>query len=171
MISSICTYHLKNFLEFCTNHSDSKRYHVACKFELTCTFSMRSRSFGTVWKIYECISHTCERDLRRGSQPKVSSRAIADHISPNMTEDGFVIRPRDIQGQVLREFGVNLKYSTALAGRNRALKLMYGDQENSFQVSHHPDYLHIVPVFHIIHILCKIKMVRMVRFFPICFMT
>lgn len=47
---------------------------------------------------------------------------------------GSFFRPRDYQGQVLRKFGLNLRYLATLAGRNRALKLNYGDHNLSFQV-------------------------------------
>lgn len=78
--------------------------------------------------------HTCARDIRSCAEPKVTARAIAEYVAPNMSTDGFVIRPSDIQGQVLREFGVRLNYPAALAGRNRALKTIFGDHDKSFQV-------------------------------------
>lgn len=74
------------------------------------------------------------KDLRTGAGPIVSLRAISQYILPNMTKDGFVVRARDIQSQFLREFGVRLKYPTALVGKNRALKLICGDQDKSFQI-------------------------------------
>lgn len=132
MISAIHSYHLKNHVEFRTNVSDLRRYHAQCKYELSCVFSLRSKSFGRLWKIYEHVGHTCMNSA--GVEPKVTSRAIADYVAPSMTEDGFIVRPRDIQGQFLRECGVRLKYSTALKGKNRALKKIYGDHKKSFQV-------------------------------------
>lgn len=146
MVSAIAVYHLKNCLEFRTKVSDTERYHNVCKFAESCKFSVRSRSLGQSWKIYKWIPHTCERDLRRAPHPKVSSRAIAVHVGANMSEDGCVLRPRDIQGQILREFGVNLKYSAALAGRNLAFNMTYGDQDKSFQVYTHTTFLILCPV-------------------------
>lgn len=134
MISNVGIYHLKSFLECRTIRSDSIRYHVVCKFEERSSFSMRAKSYGNLWRIKEWIPHNCERDLRRESTLKVSSKVVADIFVPNMREDGLLFRPRDIQAQLLREFGLNLKYPAALAGRNRALKTNFGDPDKSFQV-------------------------------------
>lgn len=134
MVSAIHAFHFKNAMEFRTTKSDFEWYYLQCKFESMCLFSLRSKAIGKAWKITEFIAHTCAKDMRNCGDPKVSSRAIAEYVGPNMTEDGFSMRPCDIQGQVLREFGVRLNYATALNGRNRALKAMYGDHRNSFQV-------------------------------------
>lgn len=134
LISTIHEYHLKNHLEFRTPISDLRKVCIVCKDATSCAFSLHAKSYGNAWRIYKWVTHTCQKYLRGGDEPIVSARAIAEYIGPNLTEDGFVVRARDIQSQFLREFGVRLKYPTALAGKNRALKSIYGDQDKSFQV-------------------------------------
>lgn len=134
MTEAVGLYHLRNCLEFRTKRSDMTRFHIVCKNEKRCKFSMRSKGYGLSWRVEEWVPHTCEFDLRTGSHPKVSSKAVALHVGANLMEDGSVLRPRDIQAQVLREFGVSLKYSAALAARNVALNVTFGNQEESFQV-------------------------------------
>lgn len=109
MLSSIHAYHLKILFEFGTKVSDSLRYYTVCKFELTCVLSFRCKSFGSAWKIYKLVGHTCKRDLKTFPAAIVSSRSISEYVMPSMMEDGFITRPHDIQGQLQRDFNIDLK--------------------------------------------------------------
>lgn len=124
MVSVIESYHMRNFLEFRTKRSDKERYVIVCRFAETCKFSLWAKAYGTSWSIYRVTEHTCERDLRKCAQPRVSSRVIADHVRHNISEDGFVYRARDVQDQFIKDFGVHLRYHRAHAGRKRALKML-----------------------------------------------
>ncbi|KAL6585530.1 hypothetical protein OROMI_002174 [Orobanche minor] len=139
MTTVVGSHHMKNHLQTITVRSSSTRYHLLCKFGERCEFVMRASSMGKAWKINHWRAHTCEMDFRYHPRPRISSKVVAAEFLDNLTEDGYVLRPCDMQSKLLRDHGVTVNYRTALAGKNHALNQSYGDADKSFQLL--PKYL------------------------------
>ncbi|KAL6502309.1 hypothetical protein OROHE_024587 [Orobanche hederae] len=135
MTKAVGFYLMKNHVETITVRSSTTRYHLVCKFGEICEFIMRASSMGKAWKISKWRVHTCEMDLRYRPRPRISSKVLASEFLDNLTEDGYVLRPCDMQANLLRDHGVNVNYRTALAGKHHALNQSYGDPDKSFQRS------------------------------------
>ncbi|KAL6551278.1 hypothetical protein OROMI_021766 [Orobanche minor] len=142
MTTAVGYYHMKNHVESVTARSSGTRYHLVCKFRGRCEFVIRASALGRAWKINQFRPHNCEFDFRYHPHPKVSSKVVAAEFVDNFTEDGFLLRPLDIQGKLLRDHGVHVTYRTALAGKNHAIKESYGDADKSFQLL--PTYLYML---------------------------
>ncbi|KAL6557645.1 hypothetical protein OROMI_017995 [Orobanche minor] len=142
MTTVVGSHHMKNHLQTITVRSSSTRYHLACKFGERCEFIMRSSSMGKAWKINQWRAHTCEMDLRYHPRRRISTKVVAAEFLDNLTEDGYVLRPCDMQSKLLRDHGVTVNYRTALAGKNHALNQSYGDADKSFQLL--PKYLYML---------------------------
>ncbi|KAL6544984.1 hypothetical protein OROHE_009891 [Orobanche hederae] len=142
MTISVGYFHMKNHVESVTTRSSGTRYHLICKFGDRCEFFIRASAVGRAWKINQWGPHNCEFALRYHPHPKVSSKVIAAEFVDNFTEDGFLLKPLDIQGKLLRDYGVHVTYQTALAGKNHAVKESYGDADKSFQLL--PTYLYML---------------------------
>ncbi|KAL6514883.1 hypothetical protein OROGR_020462 [Orobanche gracilis] len=84
-------------------------------------------------KINQWCAHTCEMDLRNHPRPRISFKVPAVEFLDNLTEDGYVFRPSDMQSKLLRDHCVNVKDRTALAGKHHALSQSYGDADKSFE--------------------------------------
>ncbi|KAL6537785.1 hypothetical protein OROMI_025428 [Orobanche minor] len=123
MTTTIGFYLMKNHVETITVRSSTTRYHLVCKFGERCEFFMRASSMGKAWKINKWRDHTCEMDLRCHPLLKVSSKVLG----------GYVLRPRDMQGKLIRDLGVIVKYCTALAGKHHTVNQCYGDADKSSQ--------------------------------------
>ncbi|KAH6760501.1 HSP20-like chaperones superfamily protein [Perilla frutescens var. hirtella] len=59
-----------------------------------------------------------------------------------MRASAQVLKPKEMQMKLQREFSVRVDYGRALAGRNHVIRMVYGDSDKSFQLL--PSYLYMV---------------------------
>ncbi|XP_057803635.1 uncharacterized protein LOC131018968 [Salvia miltiorrhiza] len=143
MITALGLYHLKNRVEFVVSRSSTSRFNANCKYPDECQFLMRATASGTVWRVIKWIApHTCQMDFRHHGPRTVSSKIIGAFFAPTLMHNGAVLKPKEMAAQLQREYGFHVDYSAAYAGRNHAIKLIYGDPDKSFQLI--PSYLHMV---------------------------
>lgn len=127
-------YHLVNRVEYSVVRSDKKRFDFVCKYKEQCLFLMRASGHGNVWKVFKWKApYSCHIDLRYHSPRTVSSKVIGANFAPTLLNEGAILRPKYMQSHLQRQYGV-VDYQLALAGRNHAIKMIYGDKAISFQL-------------------------------------
>lgn len=72
----------------------------------------------------------------------MTSKIIGAHFAPTLMVEGTILKPKEMQMQLQRDFGVVVEYDRTFAGRNHAIKMIYGDHDKSFQFL--PSYLYMV---------------------------
>ncbi|XP_057786783.1 uncharacterized protein LOC131004175 [Salvia miltiorrhiza] len=136
-------YHLVNRVEFIVERSDKCRFSVVCKYSEQCPFLLRATTHGTVWKVIKWVApHSCQIDLRNHGPRTVLARTIRAFFAPTLMNEGAVLKPKEMQAQLRREYGFVVDYQMALIGRNHAISMIYGDTDKSFQLL--PSYLYML---------------------------
>ncbi|XP_052210454.1 uncharacterized protein LOC127813493 [Diospyros lotus] len=79
--------------------------------------------------------------MRRG-HCQAKSRVIGSHVKPYYMDVKRVHKPKNIINDVRKEFGVNISYSKAWRSREKALDMIRGGAEESFQLL--PSYLYML---------------------------
>ncbi|MEJ1821178.1 hypothetical protein, partial [Escherichia coli] len=140
---SVGLWHLERRVEFVIPRSDNSRITFKCRYHNQCPFLLRASQQGGFWFVrkFDAI-HTCAQNLVNIGVRKVNARVIAAYISRKIREDGEVLKPRSIMADLQREYGVHVTYSVAMRARNRAIEMIYGGHEESFQLL--PSYLHML---------------------------
>ncbi|KAH6771078.1 hypothetical protein C2S52_015881 [Perilla frutescens var. hirtella] len=72
----------------------------------------------------------------------IASKIIGAYFAPDLLDEGKVLKTKEMQMKLQREFGVRMDYTRALAGRNHAIRMIYGDSDKSFQLL--PSYLYML---------------------------
>lgn len=136
-------YHMLNWVQYVVERSSKKRFNAVCKYKDQCRFRMRATACGSIWKICRWDApHTCQLDLRHHAPPAMNSNVIAAFFAPILLNEGAILRPKDMQHQLLREYGIEVEYQLTLSARNQAISMVYGDPNKSFQLL--PSYLYMV---------------------------
>ncbi|XP_057775479.1 uncharacterized protein LOC130994499 [Salvia miltiorrhiza] len=101
--------------EYSVTKSDNRRIYFKCKHSDKCPFKLSASSQdGSIWGVYKFTNeHLCDGDLGRA-----------------------------IQLELQCEFGVHIKHDVALRARNRAIEMVYGRHDQSFEML--PKYLYML---------------------------
>ncbi|XP_057796423.1 uncharacterized protein LOC131012474 isoform X2 [Salvia miltiorrhiza] len=149
-------YHLLNRVEYIVDRSTKRRFGALCKFKDQCSFLLRATAYGAIWRIFKLVAHTCQKDLRLRCRPTICAKVVGAYFAPTLSKEGSILKPKEIQAQLKRDFGVDVDYHTALAGRNQAITMIHGDKgdkdksfRSSFQSSSsHPRHAQVCSTCH-----------------------
>ncbi|XP_057790840.1 uncharacterized protein LOC131007948 [Salvia miltiorrhiza] len=130
--------------EFSVTKSDSRRIYFKCKHSDTCPFKLHASSQdGSIWGVYKFTNeHSCDGDLGRIARIKAPAKVVATYLAQKIHDDCEILKPKAIQLELRREFGVQIKYDVALRARNRATEMVYGRHDQSFEML--PKYLYML---------------------------
>ncbi|KAL6523515.1 hypothetical protein OROGR_017118 [Orobanche gracilis] len=138
-------WNMENRAEYRVVRSNTYRLHWVCKLSERCPFILRAHCHGGSWFVSEFrAEHTCTDDISYLCPKKVHSKVIGAFFAKKMRNVQDIIRPKVIQEELRRCFGMDVKYDVALRGRNHALEKIYGKYDASFQLL--PGYLHMLAV-------------------------
>ncbi|XP_057793364.1 uncharacterized protein LOC131009986 [Salvia miltiorrhiza] len=130
--------------EFSVSKSDSRRVYFKCKHSDTCPFKLHASSQdGVIWGVYKFTNeHSCDGELGRVARIKAPAKVVAAYLAQKIHDDCEILKPKAIQLELRREFGVQIKYDVALRARNRATEMVYGRHDQSFEML--PKYLYML---------------------------
>ncbi|XP_057793162.1 uncharacterized protein LOC131009771 [Salvia miltiorrhiza] len=130
--------------EFSVSKSDSRRVYFKCKHSDTCPFKLHASSQdGAIWGVYKFTNeHSCDGELGRVARIKAPAKVVAAYLAHKIHDDCEILKPKAIQLELRREFGVQIKYDVALRARNRATEMVYGRHDQSFEML--PKYLYML---------------------------
>ncbi|KAH6779906.1 hypothetical protein C2S52_011143 [Perilla frutescens var. hirtella] len=130
MCTALGLYHMVNHAEYRTECSSKSRFSAICKQNEECSLLMRAVCCGSIWRVIKFhVPHTCRFDLRCQSPRTVSSMVAATFFAPTLLNEGAILKPKEMQSQLQREYGIELTYERALAARNHAIRMIYGDPD------------------------------------------
>ncbi|XP_057788200.1 uncharacterized protein LOC131005315 [Salvia miltiorrhiza] len=144
LIVAIGLWNMKQGKEFSVSKSDSRRVYVKCKHSDTCPFKLHASSQdGVIWGVYKFTNeHSCDGELGRVARIKAPAKVVAAYLAQKIHDDCEILKPKAIQLELRREFGVQIKYDVALRARNRATEMVYGRHDQSFEML--PKYLYML---------------------------
>ncbi|XP_015167934.1 uncharacterized protein [Solanum tuberosum] len=134
---------LKHF-QFKTTRSSSISYSIQCLGE-NCCLSLRASSLNKsqMFKIREFESeHTCLLLHNSLSERQATKSVVGSIIVGKCAEPDVIYTPKDIQRDMLSEYGVRLTYMQAWRAKEAALELVRGDPIQSYAKL--PSYFHIL---------------------------
>ncbi|XP_057811879.1 uncharacterized protein LOC131026126 [Salvia miltiorrhiza] len=110
----------------------------------TCPFKLHASSQdGAIWGVYKFTNeHSCDGELGRVARIKAPAKVVAAYLAQKIHDDCEILKPKAIQLELRREFGVQIKYDVALRARNRATKMVYDRHDQSFEML--PKYLYML---------------------------
>ncbi|XP_057809090.1 uncharacterized protein LOC131023562 [Salvia miltiorrhiza] len=135
---------MKQGKEFSVSKSDSRRVYFKCKHSDTCPFKLHASSQdGAIWGVYKFTNeHSCDGELGRVARIKAPAKVVATYLAQKIHDDCEILKPKAIQLELRREFGIQIKYDVALRARNRATEMVYGRHDQSFEML--PKYLYML---------------------------
>ncbi|XP_057770745.1 uncharacterized protein LOC130990535 [Salvia miltiorrhiza] len=135
---------MKQGKEYSVTKSDSRRIYFKCKHSDKCPFKLSASSQdGSIWGVYKFTNeHSCDGDLGRVKRIKAPAKVVATYLTQKIDNDCEILKPKAIQLELQREFGVQIKYDVALRARNRATEMVYGRHDQSFEML--PKYLYML---------------------------
>ncbi|XP_057770752.1 uncharacterized protein LOC130990542 [Salvia miltiorrhiza] len=133
---------MKQGKEYSVTKSDSRRIYFKCKHLDKCPFKLSASSQdGSIWGVYKFTNeHSCDGDLGRVKRIKAPAKVVATYLAQKIHNDCEILKPKAIQLELQREFGVQIKYDVSLRARNRATEMVYGRHDQSFEML--PKYLY-----------------------------
>ncbi|KAH6767415.1 hypothetical protein C2S52_018398 [Perilla frutescens var. hirtella] len=130
MITSLGLYHLLNRVEYKIERFSKTQFSVLCRHKDRCTFSMRASAQGEQWRVFQWdVPHSCQEDFCDNGHRTIASKIIGAYFASDLLDEGKVLKPKEMQLKLQREFGVRVDYTRALAGRNHAIRMIYGDSD------------------------------------------
>ncbi|XP_057811445.1 uncharacterized protein LOC131025667 [Salvia miltiorrhiza] len=120
LIIAVGLWNMKRGTETKVVRSDPGRVYFSCKHSDNCNFDLR--------------------DLRTAKKIKAHSKVVAAFVANRIRDDGEVIKPKSIMAELVRDFGIKIKYDVALRARNLGMEMIYGRVNDSFLLL--PRYLY-----------------------------
>ncbi|RAL41585.1 hypothetical protein DM860_013119 [Cuscuta australis] len=130
-------YAVSNSFQYKTKRSNRTVLHVVCV-DARCSWAVRAVSLDNspLFQIRRFDSyHSCPVDFREGDHRQATSTFLADlvlHCYVEATRKQYP--PNDIWDDMRREFGIAMSYRKALLVKQKALKKLYGSDEESYQL-------------------------------------
>ncbi|XP_057811392.1 uncharacterized protein LOC131025609 [Salvia miltiorrhiza] len=93
-----------------------------------------------MWRVHKLKEHSCEGDLRTAKKIKAHSKVVAAFVANRTRDDGEVIKLKSIMAELVRDFGIKIKYDVALRARNLGMEMIYSRVDDSFLLL--PRYLY-----------------------------
>ncbi|XP_057811370.1 uncharacterized protein LOC131025588 [Salvia miltiorrhiza] len=141
LVLAVGFWNMKQGAEAKVVRSDQGRLYYKCKHSDKCKFDVRASCHGGgMWGVHKFKEHSCEGELGILKRIKAHSNVVAAYVEKRIRDDGEVIKPKSIMSELLREFGVRIKYDVALRARNLNLEKIYGRIDDSFLLL--PKYLY-----------------------------
>ncbi|XP_057791781.1 uncharacterized protein LOC131008735 [Salvia miltiorrhiza] len=141
LIIAVGLWNMKRGTETKVVRSDPGRVYFTCKHSDKCNFDLRASSHGGgMWRVHKLKEHSCEGDLRTAKKIKAYSKVIAAYVANRICYDGEVIKPKSIMAELVRDFGIKIKYDVVLRARNLRMEMIYGRVDDSFLLL--PRYLY-----------------------------
>ncbi|XP_057802984.1 uncharacterized protein LOC131018277 [Salvia miltiorrhiza] len=141
LIIAVGLWNMKRGTETKVVRSDPGRVYFSCKHSDNCNFDLRASSHGRgMWRVHKLKEHSCEGDLRTAKKIKAHSKVVAAFVANRIRDDGEVIKPKSIMAELVRDFGIKIKYDVALRARNLGMDMIYGRVDDSFLLL--PRYLY-----------------------------
>ncbi|KAH6835253.1 hypothetical protein C2S53_012417 [Perilla frutescens var. hirtella] len=81
-------------------------------------------------------------DLKSVALRQARARVIAAYFSLKMRNERYIMKPKEMQSELLQEFGIRTSYHVAFRARNLAMEMIYGAHEKSFEML--PRYLYML---------------------------
>ncbi|KAH6780077.1 hypothetical protein C2S52_011314 [Perilla frutescens var. hirtella] len=107
MITSLGLYHLLNRVEYRIERSSKTRFSILCRYKERYTFSMRASAQGEQWRVFQWdMPHSCQEDFCDNGQRTIASKIIGAYFAPDLLDEGKVLKPKEMQMKLQREFGV-----------------------------------------------------------------
>ena len=78
--------------------------------------------------------HSCQLNLLGHYFRQVPTRVIMSLITPKLQEDGCIIHPKDVIGEVRADHDIDILYSKVWKANEYAQNLIYRDPWHSFQM-------------------------------------
>ncbi|XP_057809113.1 uncharacterized protein LOC131023586 [Salvia miltiorrhiza] len=141
LIIAVGLWNMKRGTETKVVRSDPGRVYFSCKHSDNCNFDLRASVHGRgMWRVHKLKEHSCEGDLRTAKKIKAHSKVVAAFVANRIRDDGEVIKPKSIMAELVRDFGIKIKYDVALRARNLGMDMIYGRVDDSFLLL--PRYLY-----------------------------
>ncbi|XP_057791782.1 uncharacterized protein LOC131008766 [Salvia miltiorrhiza] len=141
LIIAVGLWNMKRGTETKVVRSDPGRVYFSCKHSDNCNFDLRASSHERgMWRVHKLKEHSCEGDLHTAKKIKAHSKVVAAFVANRIRDDGEVIKPKSIMAELVRDFGIKIKYDVALRARNLGMEMIYGRVDDSFLLL--PRYLY-----------------------------
>ncbi|XP_057808491.1 uncharacterized protein LOC131022969 [Salvia miltiorrhiza] len=141
LVLAVGLWNMKQGIEAKVDRSDQGRLYFKCKPSKKCKFHLRASCHGEeMWGVHKFKELSCEGELGRLKPIKAHLNVVAAYVAKRIRDDGEIIKPKSIVAELIREFGVIIKYGVALRARNLGLEMIYGRIDDSFLLL--PKYLH-----------------------------
>ncbi|KAH6764806.1 hypothetical protein C2S51_016055 [Perilla frutescens var. frutescens] len=140
---AIGMWHMEHRAEYKVPISSRSRMKCICKHSGGCPFELRASARGDFWIVYKFVpEHTCYLDLGSVAPRQARARVIAAYFSLKMRNERYIMKPKEMQSELLQEFGIRISYHVAFRARNLAMEMIYGAHEKSFEML--PRYLYML---------------------------
>ncbi|KAH0773554.1 hypothetical protein KY290_010691 [Solanum tuberosum] len=144
LISALKRHSILKHFQFKTTRSSSISYSIQCLGE-NCSWSLRSSTLNKsqMFRIREFESeHTCLLLHNSLLERQATKSVVGCIIVGKCAEPDVIYTPKDIQRDMLAEYGVQLTYMQAWRAKEAALELVRGDPIQSYAKL--PSYFHIL---------------------------
>ncbi|KAM6541244.1 hypothetical protein CsatB_005691 [Cannabis sativa] len=144
--SGLCYYAMINNFQFRTKRSEPREYVVTCVDE-NCKWYVRASTFKHTdyFKVRKYVKeHTCSLEVIMEDHRQANCNVIGELIKTKFTTIKRVHTPNDIMKDMLDDYGVSMSYSKAWRSREKAIELVRGKTDESYQQL--PMYLHMLKV-------------------------
>ncbi|XP_052172298.1 uncharacterized protein LOC127788228 [Diospyros lotus] len=135
---------LKNNYEYRVVKLTKKVVYMKCKHG-DCKWRLRAATLGTSfgWTVRKYVNtHSCSSSIMCRDHCQAKSRIIGSYIKSSFDDVKRIYKPKNIVHDIRKDFGVNISYEKAWRSREKALDMIRGGAEESFQLL--PSYLYML---------------------------
>lgn len=125
---------IKKTFEFKTVRATKTRYEIVCKQE-GCSWRLYARSIGEADNIFRIIKYNGDHEcfgLMHTGHKQATAKFIASWILPKLKQQPDH-RPSAMVIDFKTEFGIDIEYSKALRGKERAIEMIHGTFEDAYK--------------------------------------
>ena len=125
---------IRKTFEFKTVRATKTRYEIVCKQE-GCPWRLYARSIGEADNIFRIIKYNGDHEcfgLMHTGHKQATAKFIASWILPKLKQQPDH-RPSAMVIDFKMEFGIDIEYSKALRGKERALEMIHGTFKDAYK--------------------------------------
>ncbi|XP_016482634.1 uncharacterized protein LOC107803432 [Nicotiana tabacum] len=144
IVSAMKHYSVMNRFQFRVKRSSARSYCLVCVGDnYTWHFKSTSINESALFKIQKFNSlHTCSLMDNTYIQCRPTAMVVGSMVIPKYADPKTIYTPKDIQTNMLSEYGMNLTYMQACRAKEKTLKFLRGHPADSY--SRLPSYLYIL---------------------------
>ena len=143
---ALCYYAINNKFQFKTKRSEPREYLATCVDD-NCKWYIRASKIKKTetFVVRKYVNtHTCSLDIIMEDHRQANCNVIGELVKTKFSSFKRIHTPSDIMKDMLDDYGVSMSYSKACRSKEKALQLVRGKVDDSYQQL--PMYLHMLTV-------------------------